>query len=495
MYDPSNNPIQEVIREFENEKRINIPSIQTGIGSPISDAQNDHESQSNQSKKSNKSLIRDRDTPRTSIIRLYDKVTDHLRVSAPKFTPNVDVEHDEEDDDDMLGVINGGNITPRANAHTSPAFSPRSIASTTDGINSNDRNNRVNIMNNFKPYFNGNETALSSTDIDGDVDVDVDIDDDALYNNGFEIEFAEVISIKVVNSNDNVDVIVKHGSIKSRATPTNTNNGNQKININVNIHKSTSINEMENSSCNLKNVNGTNFAKVSLTQATLTDTSEPQTHVLASISMTASVEINNSSPNEGKNANHSTINNSNNNERNHNNGNNMGLPERVHQTGAVSPGTRTQNTFHAYPVAPSNSELRFSRTSLIHEKNIRADDHDSDKKNNNKNNNKGNISSNRKTHSASNTDKIRVLAKNINNINSNKNAETPKKRSSIGNKRNSLTSDKGAFDLEVEIEIDGPNTETILRGAFNKSYSDWDNTIKERLNRYNSKIRVLHVLK
>ena len=56
-----------------------------------------------------------------------------------------------EDDE---GIMIGGNITPcmtprrNADGHTSPPFSQRSIASTTDGVKSNDGNN--SIMNNLK---------------------------------------------------------------------------------------------------------------------------------------------------------------------------------------------------------------------------------------------------------------------------------------------------------------------------------------------------------
>ena len=112
-----------------------------------------------------------------------------------------------------------------------PPFSPRLIASVTDAdgdaddINSNDRNNSVNIINNLKPYFSGNETGLSASDID------VDIDGDVSYNNGFEIENAKTTGIKAVNnSGGNVDV-VKHASIKCRATKSNNGIGNININI------------------------------------------------------------------------------------------------------------------------------------------------------------------------------------------------------------------------------------------------------------------------
>ena len=80
-------------------------------------------------------------------------LTDNLTAKPLSFIANVEFDcvcH-------FIGV-NGGNITPR-NAHASrPLFSPRSIASITDadGINSNDGNNGVNIMN-----------------IDIDVDVDI----------------------------------------------------------------------------------------------------------------------------------------------------------------------------------------------------------------------------------------------------------------------------------------------------------------------------------
>ena len=76
-----------------------------------------------------------------------------------------------------ISVINDGNITPRSAHASPPPFSPSLIASMTEAhdINSNDENNSVNVMNDLKPYFSGNETGgLSGTDIDIDV---VDIDD------------------------------------------------------------------------------------------------------------------------------------------------------------------------------------------------------------------------------------------------------------------------------------------------------------------------------
>ena len=99
----SNNSIKEMIQEFENtvhqrshEKSNSIPS--TGIiGSPPTTAQtqiqNDHDNQSN---KSNKSLIRDCDTPRISIIRLNndtdiqldDEETGRVRISSIQLTKN-----------------------------------------------------------------------------------------------------------------------------------------------------------------------------------------------------------------------------------------------------------------------------------------------------------------------------------------------------------------------------------------------------------------------
>ena len=128
-------------------------------------------------------------------------------------------------------------------------------------------------MNNLKPS------------IDIDIDVDVDIDDVSYNNNNNDngFENAKKTGIKAVNSNGsgNIDVIVKHASIKSRATNSNTNandeNGNGNINININSHKSTSINETENSyGNNIKNVNDINFCiKISSTQTPLTDTPEP----------------------------------------------------------------------------------------------------------------------------------------------------------------------------------------------------------------------------
>ena len=343
-------------------------------------------------------------------------LTDKLTAKPLPFNANVEfdcVGH-------FISVINGGNITPRTAHATRPPFSSRSIASITDadGINPNDGNNSDNIIN-------------------------VDIDD-VLYNNGFEIQNAKITGIKAVNSTCGIiDVIVKHASIKNKATNSNTNtnngNGNGNINININIHESTSIIEIQNS-CNgnnTKNVNGINFcANVSSTQTPLTDLDTP-------ISINASIEINNN----------------------------------------VSLGTSTQITYHTYPAVPSNSntntntsttkarkttsvsnqtntginintsnkisfkkrssltQLRFSRTSSINEKNIRAKDHDGDQNNNNKDN-KSKINSN--SH-----DKMRGLAKNI-NINDSSidnNVETRKKRSSI-------RSDKGEFDLENEVEND-----------------------------------------
>ena len=255
---------------------------------------------------------------------------------------------------------------------------------------------------------------------------------------------------------------------------------------------------------------------MSATQTPLTDTPEPQPYVTASISMNASIEINNNSQN-GENENNTTINNI----SNSNNSNNMGLPERVnqsrnlrlsvtntaaesydYQTGAVSSGTRTQNIYHEYPAAPSNSstntngtttntsttttrttmsvshetntgitintsnnnisfkkrsltELRFSQTSLINEKNIRTEDDDSDKNNNNQDN-ESEISSN-------GNDKMRVLAKNININDSsiNNNAETRKKRSSINN-------DTSSFDLDIEIDSDISSDERNKGGILAK---------------------------
>ena len=100
-------------------------------------------------------------------------------------------------------------MSKMADAHTSPPpvpFSPRSIASITDGVHSNDVHN--SIMNNLKSYRSGNETRLSGSDIDGA------IDDDTSYNNGFE-KTGKIIK-QIGGASGNGRATVQHQSTADR---------------------------------------------------------------------------------------------------------------------------------------------------------------------------------------------------------------------------------------------------------------------------------------